>query len=89
MTSQYVLKKMTIKASLPRERDLALQEARLMAKLKHPNVVTYKDCFIEKEIMYICMGFCEGGDLHARSVRAYCARRPPVRARLRACHTCT
>lgn len=68
--AQYVLKKMEIKTSSPRERDLALQEASLMAKLKHPNVVTYKDCFIQSETMYICMGFCEGGDLHARYIHA-------------------
>ncbi len=64
---QYVLKKMELKNASKRERRAAELEAKLLAKLKHPNIVSYKDSFeTEEGFLYIAMGFCEGGDLYAR-----------------------
>ena len=50
-----------------RERTAAEQEAKLLSKLKHPNIVGYKDSFeTESGFLYIAMGYCEGGDLYNR-----------------------
>ena len=64
---QYVLKKMDIHNASNRERKAAEQEAKLLSKLRHPNIVSYKDSFqADNGFLYIAMGFCEGGDLYAR-----------------------
>ena len=64
---QYVLKKMSLQTASKRERTAAEQEAKLLAKLKHPNIVSYKDSFETGDhYLYIAMGFCEGGDLYSR-----------------------
>ena len=64
---QYVLKKMNLQNASKRERKAAEQEAKLLAKLKHPNIVSYKDSFeTEDGFLYIGMGYCEGGDLYSR-----------------------
>ena len=48
-----------------RERKAAEQEAKLLSKLRHPNIVSYKDSFETGEgFLYIAMGYCEGGDLY-------------------------
>ncbi|CAH1783143.1 unnamed protein product [Owenia fusiformis] len=63
----YVLKKMNLRDSSKRERKAAEQEAKLLSKLRHPNIVSYRDSFeTEEGYLYIAMGFCEGGDLYNR-----------------------
>ena len=58
---------MNLSRSSERERNAAEQEAKLLAKLKHPNIVSYKDSFeTPSHDLYIVMGFCEGGDLYSR-----------------------
>ena len=61
---QYVLKKINLKKASTRERKSAEQEAKLLSKLKHPNIVSYKDSFEKDGFLYIAMQFCEGGDLY-------------------------
>ncbi|CAD5115258.1 DgyrCDS4252 [Dimorphilus gyrociliatus] len=63
---QYVLKKLEVKHASKRERYSAEQEAKLLSKLHHPNIVTYKDSFENNGHLYIAMGFCEGGDLFSK-----------------------
>eukprot|EP00039_Didymoeca_costata_P013803 m.215105 g.215105 ORF g.215105 m.215105 type:complete len:580 (+) comp15875_c0_seq4:148-1887(+) len=63
---KYVLKRIEMRSSSEREQAMALQEASLMSSLHHPNVVTYRESFVASGNLYICMGFCEGGDLHQR-----------------------
>ena len=64
---QYVLKKMNLGKASRRERKSAEQEAKLLSKLKHPNIVSYKDSFeTENGFLFIAMQFCEGGDLYAK-----------------------
>ncbi len=58
---------MGLQKASKRERKAAEQEAKLLAKLKHPNIVSYKDSFeTEDGYLYIAMGYCEGGDLYSR-----------------------
>uniref|UniRef100_A0A2K6T657 non-specific serine/threonine protein kinase n=1 Tax=Saimiri boliviensis boliviensis TaxID=39432 RepID=A0A2K6T657_SAIBB len=49
------------------ERQAAEQEAQLLSQLKHPNIVTYKESWEGGDgLLYIVMGFCEGGDLYRK-----------------------
>eukprot|EP00117_Sycon_ciliatum_P012801 scpid37095/ scgid1913/ Serine/threonine-protein kinase Nek4; Never in mitosis A-related kinase 4; Serine/threonine-protein kinase 2; Serine/threonine-protein kinase NRK2 len=62
---QYVVKKMDIKDVKKRQQDAALQEAKLLAKLHHPNIVSYKESFQDSGgVLHIVMGYCAGGDLY-------------------------
>ncbi|KAJ7316750.1 hypothetical protein JRQ81_002912 [Phrynocephalus forsythii] len=62
---QYVIKKLNLKHASSRERKAAEQEAQLLSQLKHPNIVTYRESWEgEDGMLYIVMGFCEGGDLY-------------------------
>ncbi|KAK7102610.1 serine/threonine-protein kinase Nek4-like [Littorina saxatilis] len=64
---QYVLKRINLQRASKRERSSAEQEAKLLEKLKHPNIVSYKQSFETPEgMLYIAMQYCEGGDLYTR-----------------------
>ncbi|NWS73733.1 NEK4 kinase, partial [Crotophaga sulcirostris] len=64
-SKQYVIKKLNLKNASRRERKAAEQEAQLLSQLKHPNIVTYRESWQgEDGLLYIVMGFCEGGDLY-------------------------
>lgn len=64
---QYVIKKLNLKHASSRERKAAEQEAQLLSQLKHPNIVAYRESWQgEDGLLYIVMGFCEGGDLYHR-----------------------
>ncbi|KAM9276707.1 serine/threonine-protein kinase Nek4 [Morus bassanus] len=64
-SKQYVVKKLNLKNASNRERKAAEQEAQLLSQLKHPNIVTYRESWQgEDGLLYIVMGFCEGGDLY-------------------------
>ena len=42
-------------------------QASLLSRLKHPNIVSYKESFQDREcLLHIVMGYCEGGDLSSR-----------------------
>jgi len=38
----------------------------LMKRLAHPNIVAFKDSFVDKDSLCIIMTYCDGGDLSAR-----------------------
>ncbi|XP_069823229.1 serine/threonine-protein kinase Nek4 isoform X1 [Dendropsophus ebraccatus] len=62
---QYVIKKLSLRSAPRRERKAAEQEAQLLSRLKHPNIVAYKESWEGDDgLLYIVMGFCEGGDLY-------------------------
>ncbi|KAM6256703.1 serine/threonine-protein kinase Nek4 isoform 2-T2 [Porphyrio hochstetteri] len=64
-SKQYVIKTLNLKNASNRERKAAEQEAQLLSQLKHPNIVTYRESWQgEDGLLYIVMGFCEGGDLY-------------------------
>ncbi|KAG8524852.1 Serine/threonine-protein kinase Nek3 [Galemys pyrenaicus] len=39
------------------------KEAVLLAKMKHPNIVAFKESFEAEGHLYIVMEYCDGGDL--------------------------
>jgi len=48
----------------------AVAEGKLLAKLKHPFIVRYRDSFIDSDWLCILMDFAEGGDLGKRIEQA-------------------
>eukprot|EP00658_Telonema_sp_P-2_P030378 TRINITY_DN2294_c0_g1_i3.p1 TRINITY_DN2294_c0_g1~~TRINITY_DN2294_c0_g1_i3.p1 ORF type:complete len:694 (-),score=222.63 TRINITY_DN2294_c0_g1_i3:401-2482(-) len=67
----YVMKKLQT-ANIPaRERDAQLREVRLLAHLKHPNIVHYHESFEDQhQNLCIVMEYCERGDLYQELKRA-------------------
>lgn len=46
-----------------RRREDALNEIRILASIKHRNIIRYCDAFTEKDNLYIVMEFAEHGDI--------------------------
>ena len=44
-----------------KERDEARKEVTVLAQMKHPNIVSYKESFEAAGNLYIVMDFCDGG----------------------------
>lgn len=64
-----VIKELTL-AQLPEgERERALREANLLSQLSHPNIVSYKQSFLENGVLNIITEYANKGDLlsYARS----------------------
>lgn len=49
----------------PQQAKLTVQEASLLSKLNHPNIVTFWESFTTSNNLYIVMEFADGGDLYA------------------------
>jgi NIMA (never in mitosis gene a)-related kinase len=61
------MKNIKLTASSAKERRAAEQEASLLSRLKHPNIVSYRESFQDSScVLHIIMGYCEGGDLSSR-----------------------
>lgn len=52
-----------------RERTEAMQEARLLAELKHPYIVAFRESWCEEGRLCIVMDYAENGDLQQRIVK--------------------
>jgi serine/threonine protein kinase len=46
-----------------KERADAVNEVQLLASLRHPYIITYRDSFVEKNFLCIVMDYADGGDL--------------------------
>lgn len=68
---------MNIKKLQPREREDALNEIRIMASIKHKNIVRYCDAFTEKDSLFIVMEFA--GASARRAPRPHAAPPNPAR----------
>ena len=62
---EYALKKIKLLDLKEKERENALNEVRLLASIRHPNIVSYKEAFFEKKINVLCivMEYADDGDL--------------------------
>ena len=66
----YAIKCLNFKDITEKERLSIETEVNLLKKLKHPNIVLYKDSFIDKENnLNIVTTFCEGGDMYKKIFR--------------------
>jgi NIMA (never in mitosis gene a)-related kinase len=61
--SKLICKMVDISKASARETQDALKEGKLLATLKHPYVVRYRENFTDKGWFCILMDYCEGGDL--------------------------
>ncbi|XP_058276560.1 serine/threonine-protein kinase Nek1 isoform X12 [Hirundo rustica] len=60
---QYVIKEINISKMSNKEREESRREVAVLANMKHPNIVLYRESFEENGSLYIVMDYCEGGDL--------------------------
>uniref|UniRef100_F6Q4V3 non-specific serine/threonine protein kinase n=1 Tax=Monodelphis domestica TaxID=13616 RepID=F6Q4V3_MONDO len=63
---QYVIKEINISKMSSKEREESRREVEVLANMKHPNIVLYRESFEESGSLYIVMDYCEGGDLYKR-----------------------
>ncbi|XP_058436350.1 serine/threonine-protein kinase Nek1 isoform X6 [Marmota monax] len=63
---QYVIKEISISGMSSKEREESRREVAVLANMKHPNIVQYRESFEENGSLYIVMDYCEGGDLFKR-----------------------
>ncbi|XP_007953099.1 serine/threonine-protein kinase Nek1-like, partial [Orycteropus afer afer] len=63
---QYVIKEINISSMSNKERKESRREVAVLANMKHPNIVQYRESFEENGSLYIVMDYCEGGDLFKR-----------------------
>lgn len=73
-TAKLVCKVVDVSKASVKETKAAMQEGRVLASLKHPYIVRYRENFTEAGWFCILMDYCEGGDLtrqieHARKRR--------------------
>ena len=63
----YVVKKVKTRDMSQKDRENTEQEVRLLQKLRHSNIVAYKDSYIDRD-QYLCivMVYCEGGDVYTK-----------------------
>eukprot|EP01065_Artemidia_motanka_P018368 TRINITY_DN21682_c0_g1_i1.p1 TRINITY_DN21682_c0_g1~~TRINITY_DN21682_c0_g1_i1.p1 ORF type:complete len:531 (+),score=204.59 TRINITY_DN21682_c0_g1_i1:195-1787(+) len=64
----YVIKQIDLAKMSKKERQQALNEARVLSALKHPNIINYVDSFLAKRTDHLCivMEYAEGGDIAQR-----------------------
>ncbi len=61
----YVIKKIKIRDMNQKDRENTENEVRLLQKLRHSNIVSYKDSFMDRDqYLNIVMVYCEGGDMY-------------------------
>jgi serine/threonine protein kinase len=64
----YVIKKVKTRDMDEKEVDNTEREVKLLQKLRHPNIVGYKDSFVDREqFINIVMENCDGGELYTKS----------------------
>ena len=66
----YALKKVKLKGLSDKEKQNALNEVRILASVKSPFVISYKEAFIEEESETLCivMEYADKGDLYQKIV---------------------
>lgn len=73
-TKLCIIKQISMKKLSKKEALLTEQEATLLKRLQHPNIVTFWESFVSNSCLHIVMEFADGGDLdhyikaHAKSV---------------------
>lgn len=58
----YALKKMALSQLTQNEKQHCLNEIRLLAKISHPNIIQYKEAFMDENHLCLVMELAENGD---------------------------
>ncbi len=58
-----VVKTIKMAALSAKQRRATMDEVEVLAKLDHPNIVKYHDCFADTATINIVMEYCDAGDL--------------------------
>lgn len=66
-----IVKQISLAKLSKKEAKLTEQEAMLLGKLQHPNIVTFWESFVSGNQLHIVMEYADGGDLETH-VRKYC-----------------
>ncbi|XP_069495958.1 serine/threonine-protein kinase Nek5 [Ambystoma mexicanum] len=64
--NQCVVKEINLAKMPQKEKEASHKEVTLLAKMKHPNIVTFFNSIEEKNKLFIVMEYCDGGDLMKR-----------------------
>ena len=63
----YAIKRLNFKDISDKEKKSITKEVSILKNLKHPNILSYKDSFIDEDNYYnIVTTFCEGGDIYKK-----------------------
>ena len=67
----YALKKVRIDFLSEKERSNAINEVRILASIRDPNVISYKEVFVDKNYNSLCivMEYANNGDLYQKIVK--------------------
>ena len=60
---QFVMKTVDTSRMSSKERKGALNEAKVLAALKHPYIIAYRESYMNGNALCIVMDYAEGGDL--------------------------
>ncbi|CAD8076485.1 unnamed protein product [Paramecium primaurelia] len=67
---EYALKKVNLQSLSDKEKQNALNEVRILASVRHANVIQYKEAFLEEQSQTLCivMEYADDGDLYQKIV---------------------
>lgn len=67
----YALKRVKFMQLKSKEKENALNEIRIIASIRHPNIICYKEAFWENNSNSLCiiMEYCDSGDLYQKILR--------------------
>ncbi|KAG9391702.1 Nek1 Ser/Thr kinase-like [Carpediemonas membranifera] len=61
----YVVKLINVAQLNAKERADANKEVKILGDMKHPNIIGYRESFLEKKVLHIVMDYADAGDLYA------------------------
>lgn len=67
----YALKKVRMQNLSAKEKENAINEVRILASIKNPYIISYKECFIDESSQSLCivMQYADDGDLFQKIVQ--------------------
>lgn len=68
----YALKIVALKNLSDKEKENAVNEVRILASIKHPNIISYKEAFLDPDgnTLNIVMELVDNGDLYGQIMRS-------------------
>jgi non-specific serine/threonine protein kinase/NIMA (never in mitosis gene a)-related kinase len=66
-SKNYVIKRVKTRELNQKDLENTENEVRLLQKIRHTNIVAYKDSFVDREqYLNIVMIYCDGGDMYTK-----------------------